>query len=120
MTRAERRGSFLRRAATSETAPRGEEVTAMISATTPARVRAVVHSSTRAVVCSRVRRGRMVEESVEMGEWGSGEVGGEEGWGAAYFLGGDFSGVGVEGVASSRCFFTRVSMSSREKWDFKR
>src|SRR5882724_9831860 len=86
MTRAERRGSFLRRAATSETAPRGELVTAMISATTPARVRAVVHSSTRAVVCSRVSSGRMVEGS--MGIFAG--AGRDEG--AAELATGDFAG----------------------------
>jgi hypothetical protein len=49
-----------------------------------------------------------------MGEWGSGEVGGE----ADLDLGADFSG--VAGAGSSKCFLTRMSMSSREKWDLRR
>src|SRR5437762_13883991 len=106
MTRAERSGSFFSSEATSDTAPRGEEVTAMISATTPARVRAVVHSSTRAVVCSRVNRGRMVEESVERGE----EEGlGVEAVGAEDVDGGDFSVDDLSGVECAKCFLTRVS-----------
>src|SRR6266850_4375869 len=115
MTRAERRGSFLRRADTSETAPRGELVTAMISATTPARVRAVVHSSTRAVVCSRVSSGRMVEGSMgilagagrdeEAGELPAGDLADEV-----------CAEAELAGAASSICFLMRIIMSSREKW----
>ena len=58
----------------------------------------------------------MVEESEEiwMGGWEDGRVGGGD------LVLGDFSEGAAEGVGSSKCFLTRVSMSSREKWDLRR